>query len=396
MKSQFIVLIGGLLLLVACGGPPRDVPAPTAAMSAPPETLSSPESTVISTLQSTPTDTPTSPPSTSVATDTLPATTMPLQLALTEAEIAYLDDARCLWLMDADGTARRRITTCGNVRAFAWSPDGQTLAYLVNGAAWLYDMQNGKCKCLLSALPDHDLGLRLSWSPHKQYLVLNEGTSLSQRLSIIEVATGSVVRKIDVIGYAWSPDEENLLIGKRHHLEKPITVQPGDAVDLAVISPGDPKTPPDVLLEGSAQVLYFPFDWLSDGQIQYSRLDWDEAAQTGEQSYWAAPWKNGELGEPEPISYPYQHNGDAQMRQRIVERLQLGDDYDPGTLYWTWSPDHTHLVVEVEQRGRELYLLEWESSAPPRFLGSGKEPRWRPRRSKPTTLPTASSTAQGP
>lgn len=348
MESQLIVLLGGLLLLVACGGPAREVPAPIVTEVHFSETSAPPQ-----------------------------ATATPRPLALNVAELAYLDDARDLWLMEVgDNPARRKITTQGNIRSFVWSPDGQILAYLVNGAVWLYDMQNGQPACLCHGLPDADLGLRLSWSPQQQYLVLNRGTSMSQKLSMLEAATGQIVKEINVIsGYAWGPDESQLLIGQRHHLDEPIAVQPGDTVDLAVVSLDDPAAAPEILLEGSAEVLYFPRDWLADGQIHYSRLDWNEARQTGEQSYWAAPWQDGELGVPEPLPDPYPRDSDTQLRQRLTERLPLQDD----DLYWDWSPDHTQLVVAVGPPGK-LYLLEGESSAAPRFLGAGLEPSWRPAR----------------
>ncbi len=327
-------------------------------------------------LQATSTTTPPSPP---VATTTPQSTATPFPLALSTAELAYLDDARDLWLLDVgDSSARRKITTQGNIRSFAWAPDGQTLAYLVNGAVWLYDMQNGQPECLCPGLPDTDLGLRLSWSPQQQYLVLNQGTSMTQKLALIKVATGQIVRELTVLGYVWGPTERNLLIGRRHYLQQQITLESSDTVDLAIVAVDNRSSAPQILLEGSAEVLHHPTAWLATGKIQYSRLDWNEAAQIGEQSWWAASWQHGELGEPERLVIPTS-KADVSMRQRIVERLQLRDAA-AGTLYWDWSPDHTKLAVEAEAEPGQLYLLAWESNAEPDFLGTGLKPSWRPAR----------------
>ncbi len=107
--SSLLMLV--LLALTACGGPATP-PPPTAG---PTETrvAETPSPTETVTATPAPTETPTPP-----------------LLDLSDAEIAYLDMEDHLWLMNADGTAHRQLTHTGEAGSPAWSPDGQTLAYI--------------------------------------------------------------------------------------------------------------------------------------------------------------------------------------------------------------------------------------------------------------------------
>ncbi|MDY6876278.1 MAG: hypothetical protein SWK90_08775 [Chloroflexota bacterium] len=375
MKTQrshwFILLSLLALTLTACGGPATSPPT-----AGPTETRAAetPLPTETVTATPAPTETPTPPP-----------------LDLADAQIVYLDMEDHLWLMNANSTAHRQLTHTGEAGSPTWSPDGQTLAYIyydeyMQGQTMLYDMQRG------TALP---IGLELqfltflSWSPDGRYLILDVGTGIGRGLVLVELATGQVVQQLGAVGnYAWSPEGDALVIGQRRPLDKPISVEPGDTVSLAVSEIG--STEPKVLLEGSAEVLYFPRAWLLDGRILYDRMDWDEAAQSGSESLWTVTWENGQVGEPQPTDdLPLHYDCDT-VQEHINETVNM-----PVTGFISWAPDGRHLVFQAGMYpDYGIYLLDWESDDPPRHLADGISPAWRPASPGPTR-PAASRSTVG-
>ena len=358
--SSLFTLI--LLALTACGGPVATPPTvgPTETRAA--ETPSPAET---ATATPAPTETPTPPP-----------------LDLADAEIAYLDVEHHLWVMNADGTAHRQLTQSGVVRSPTWSPDGQTLTYVYaesENGPWqviLYDLSRQQAQPLKLDISDgwvHRTLGQAMWSPDGRYLLLDYGTSPARGLILVEVASGQVVQEFGTEGgYAWSPESDAVVIGQRRPLDEPISVECGDAVSLAVLEVGAAE--PQVLLEGSAEVLYFPRAWLPDGRILYNRVDWDEAAQSGDESLWTVTWEDGHVGEPQPADdLPLRYDCDT-VREHIKETVNV-----PVTGFISWAPDNRYLVLQTGTHPNYgIYLLDWESDDPPRRLADGISPTWRP------------------
>ncbi len=78
-----------------------------------------------------------------------------------------------LWLADADGQSRRRLTTAGTSNTGpVWSPDGRTLAFVSNRAygtqAWLLSLDGGEARMLTRFR--HGIS-SLAWSPDGRFIV---------------------------------------------------------------------------------------------------------------------------------------------------------------------------------------------------------------------------------
>lgn len=354
-------------ILIACGGPATTSPQPTVG---PTETrvAETPSPTETVTAIPAPTETPTPPP-----------------LDLADAEIAYLDIEHHLWVMNADGTAHRQLTQSGVVRSPTWSPDGQTLTYVYaegENEPWqviLYDLSRQQAQPLKLDISDgwvHRTLGQAMWSPDGRYLLLDYGTSPARGLILVEIATGQVVQEFGTEGgHAWSPESDAVVIGQRRPLDEPISVECGDAVSLAVLEVGAAE--PQVLLEGSAEVLYSPRAWLPDGRILYNRGDWDEAAQSGDESLWTVTWEDGQVGEPQPADdLPLHYDCDT-VREHIEETVNVPVTGFIGFI--SWAPDNRHLVFQTgTYPNYGIYLLDWESDDPPRRLADGISPTWRP------------------
>jgi dipeptidyl aminopeptidase/acylaminoacyl peptidase len=118
-----------LALLVACGGPATPVEQPSTAPVSP-AASEQPAPSVI------PSSTPTTesvtsvPPSASSTADT-PAQTATATSAAEQSsgQIAYVKEGN-LWLLDLATSEMRQLTTDGENSDPAWSPDGQTLAFM--------------------------------------------------------------------------------------------------------------------------------------------------------------------------------------------------------------------------------------------------------------------------
>lgn len=253
MKRPFrsVAVLLSAVLLAACGSPATP-PPPTVQPTPSP----SPAETVTATPA--PTETPTPPP-----------------LDLADAEIAYLDIEHHLWVMNVDGTAHRQLTQSGAVRSPTWSPDGQTLTYVYaesENGPWqviLYNLSRQQAQPLKLDISDgwvHRTLGQAMWSPDGRYLLLDYGTSPARGLILVEVTSEQVVQEFGTEGgHAWSPESDAVVIGQRRPLDEPISVECGDSASLAVLEIGAAE--PQVLLEGSAEVLYFQWTWLPDGRI---------------------------------------------------------------------------------------------------------------------------------
>ena len=289
--------------------------------------------------------------------------------------IAYLDLDHQLWLMNTDGQNRHQLTQGGEASVPAWSPDGQTLAYIYQEKGSkerqvvLYDISNQTRRFIG---PAGEWLSQVVWSPDGRYLALDSGTGIARSLRIVEVADQQVVRELEAIGYAWSPDGSWLALGQRHPLEHPLSVEPLDSVDLAVLKLD--QEAPQLILEGTPHVLYFPRSWLPDGRLVYEKMDWDEESQEGDRSLLAISFEEGHFGEPQPVEkLPPAYDRDAVLMRLPAEFRDIAC----GT--FSWSPDGHWIAFHAgEWPAISIYLFNWAKGAPPHRLIEGVSPRWQP------------------
>jgi len=313
----------------------------------------------------------TGPPLTTPVTSAQPTVTSTLPRGL----IAFVGPDRQVWLMKPDGQHKERLTAEGEAFAPAWSPDGQTLAYIYA------ERKNGLRQAVLYELSSqsrHTIGIsdkrlrRLSWSPNGRYLILDSGSSIVSHLALVEVATDQVIHELDAVGWAWSPDSQRLALGQIRPLETPISVEPTDSVSLAMLEINQQEV--HVVFEGTSCVLYFPHSWLPDGRLLYDRLDWDENVQAGEYSRWTLIL-NERVSDPQPArNIPL-----AFDQQAILARLPVEFQDNTSTHSFSWSADGRWVVFQAggwPEWG--IYLFDWEEGGQPRRLADGTSPIWQP------------------
>jgi len=285
------------------------------------------------------------------------------------------DKREQVWFMDLAGHHQRRLTLAGESMRPAWSPNGRLLAYVYREEgdkewqAQLYDPRYQTDRPI-EAVSDEMLA-SVEWSPNSRYLVLDTGTSIARELYIIDVSTGHIVDELVAYGYAWSPDSNRLVFGLLMPQVTPIVdIEVNGSLSLAVMEVGRGQ-PPQVVVTGTAQMLYFPRAWLPDGRVLYVPLQLDR--EEDEVALWTIAL-DGERGEPQPAAnIPPAYDRDAVLA-RLPAEMQR-----PDTGSFSWSTDGRWVVFHAgEGADKSIYLFDWAGGGQPRRLADGAYPSWQP------------------
>ena len=228
------------------------------------------------------------------------------------AAIAYVrsaEDGAEIWLMDADGANRRRLSEGpGPFGALHWSPDGGALAWIASAAVGEYEGLAGRC------VVADDLGYRHLGDGYRQ-------GHLAQ-LFVMETEDGRSLRLVtadlDVRSCAWSPDGRRLVFEAKARADLGRTVN----TDLWLVerTGGQPRRLTDGCGIDASPI------WRPDGTIAWLRSDdplWESA--------------------PKRIAVV-----DPDAREKPEPRL-LGADLD--AYFWNFAACGDDFVVLAARRG---------------------------------------------
>ncbi len=362
LQTLWRILVMGLCvtLLGACTEQSLTRPAPTSATGTPPTSFP---------VEGT-------KPTASPATATPPPSVVETATPPRNAEIAFIGADGLLRLLALDGDRETLVTERGRAISPAWSPDGNGLIYCMSesdAGPWsimVYRPEDSSQEQL--ARPDGPVQ-GVTWSPSGRLVAVECGTSMASELLIVEAPSGRIVHDLAIMGgYSWSPDGGRIVFGQRRPLDKPISLEAGDSVSLAVLDIGQAEA--RVILEGTSQVLYFPKAWLPDGRILYWRLDWDEKQQSGAWTTWTVALGD-RTAEPEPAQrLPLAYDPPA-LLARLPSEFQ-----DPTTTAeFSWSPEGRWVVFRAGPCPPcGIYLYDVVEGGAPNRLADGTSPTWRP------------------
>ncbi|MGI9019475.1 MAG: TolB family protein [Solirubrobacterales bacterium] len=100
------------------------------------------------------------------------------------------DRAQAIWVMNADGSSKKRLTPTGTNNIFeqpTWSPDGKRIAYIRNDAIWTMNADGTQHKLLKDV---SNTLARPTWSPNGNRIAYSEGVAPNDH-DIVSVRSGN-------------------------------------------------------------------------------------------------------------------------------------------------------------------------------------------------------------
>jgi Tol biopolymer transport system component len=210
MCARFLAIAAMVFILVGCGPKAAESPGEPASSGVP---------------SAAPTLRPSSSP-------TLPTSSIPTDVPITSdlrGRIAYGDRQGHIWVMDADGSERKQITSATSGVDFDpnWLPDGRTIVFRTsrgdyapdpNGTGtegiWIVDTTTLKEHQLFPADKSKYGGLFPDPGPGHLIALSTLDADLLEVILLVDARTGDIVRQINVnsSGEAceWSPDGKRI------------------------------------------------------------------------------------------------------------------------------------------------------------------------------------------
>jgi Tol biopolymer transport system component len=161
-----------------------------------------------------------------------------------------------IWLMNADGTGKRRLTTRAGDIAPTWSPDGRRIAFSHEGDLWVVSASGGPARRLFGGRTTNETSP--DWSPDGRWIAYESNRGGEAQIWILNVKTRGVRRVTSGArsnNPDWSPDGRRLAYATR-----------GRIAIVSLTAPG-----PRLLPTGFPRSAYYP-SWSPDGRrISFER-----------------------------------------------------------------------------------------------------------------------------
>ena len=290
---------------------------------------------------------------------------------------AATDDAGVtdVWVMNADGSERRRVTRSAADRVaipFAWSPDGAQIAFGI-GPPFSEIYAIGFVNADGTEQREVVDGIGPAWSPDGTRLLYQDAGFEGTNIRIMELPNGEPRALWTGSGPVWSPDGESVAF----------TSEPMPDGQHVYVAPAAGGPPRDLALgygpqwsRDGRQLTFFA--GRTDGRFEVRVIGADGSDERvlaeGERPSWSPDGSriaflrvNAAVAELQLWVVPA--NGSAEPVQ-----LPVGD-YD-----FAWSPDGDRIAVGVDADGdgaAEIHVLSADG-ATDEVIGPGDRPTWRP------------------
>ena len=361
--AQRILLFAAPVLLVGCGTAPLASQPPTATLSA------------RATEAVTPSPSAAEPAETTAAT---PDGTATASAQDTAEVIAFADDeagVRDVWVMNADGSERRRVTQSAQDRVAipnAWSPDGEQIAYAIGPpSSELYAF--GIVNADGTGQRDFEQGIGATWSPDGTQLVFQDPSFTAPQIYVMDVPDGEP-RVLTSGGSAvWSPDGAWVAFNTQPEQDQQqVAVIAPDGSALRELVPGyAPSWSPD-----GTDLTYFTGSASGAFEVRVVGVDGsrDRPLAAGEQPRWSPDGSRIAFLRADPTQQELQLWVAAADGTGEPVQLPIAD-YD-----FAWSPDGTRIAVGADDDGdgtSEIHVMAADGSSD-EVIGPGDVPVWRP------------------
>ena len=161
-----------------------------------------------------------------------------------------------IWVMNADGTGKRRLTSRPGDGEPTWSPDGRRIAFRGNGDLWSVSASGGPVRRLFGGRDTNEGSP--DWSPDGRWIAYQSNRGGEFQIWVLNLSTRGVrrlTRGASANNPDWSPDGKRIAYATR-----------GQIAVIGVDRPGARLLP-----TGAPRSAYYP-SWSPDGtRIAFER-----------------------------------------------------------------------------------------------------------------------------
>lgn len=156
----------------------------------------------------------------------------------------------------------------------SWSPDGTAVTYFrsVGEQERLYLWRVAEKQSRLIHVDDGGSMYDCKWSYDGKYFSFTQSTDVMVNITVVATTAANIVGDtVSLMGAAWSPDTQELLLTIGNNIEA--DTHTGSTFDIAIYNADTRQT--TVLVEGDAESLLIAGGWEAPNVVRYSREYFD-------------------------------------------------------------------------------------------------------------------------
>lgn len=159
-----------------------------------------------------------------------------------------------------------------DVDIIRWAPDKSCVAFLMNNTDWggqMYLWHVG-IKAPVEVQGAEGMICDFIWSPNSEYVVANEGTSISRTGYAVKSKDNAVLYSIGFIAdFFWSPDSKFIAMAKESEVKSAVLTELEGTTDICLFNIETEET--KIIDKGAPEYNLWITSWDSDGILHYVR-----------------------------------------------------------------------------------------------------------------------------